>query len=193
MRICSAKPHGWGRSRIPALFLACLGACASHGPAGEIWFRNGSEKESHRIAFETRRLHPKARSVDVKVEGSPGRMRPPTIEAGEATIAYLHHWEPASSSLADDSRATTLLFVFNHVVRTPWRVELPDPNVDVIYFEERSGGSYTSSDPKGWIEVIEADDRHLVADLELEIHTFPCAHAKPHEQLHFGGRFSVER
>ncbi len=176
------------------LAMLLLGGCASSDrPAPNLYLRTEHENDKRPIYFETQKLYPRSKSVVMKTEGTPGKMRPPTIEAGEATLAYLHHWHPATNSLADDSHGTTFLFIFDHIPATPWKVELPAKGVDLLYFDELPDGkAITGEATGGWIEVREAGERRLTADLDLAITTHPPGAAKP-VTLYLMGRFSVER
>jgi hypothetical protein len=176
--------------RTTGLFALLLASCASSGrPAPNLWLRTEHEDAKTLLYFETQKLHPRSKSITMKSEGAPGRLQPPTIEAGEATIAYLHHWQAPSDSLADDARGTTLLFIFDHIPLTPWRVELPAAGVQVVYFQEPGVSGEAVG---GWIRVVEAGERRLAAELEIAIETRPPGASKP-VTLYLGGRFSVER
>jgi hypothetical protein len=169
------------------LGLLLLAGCASTGGTESgMWIRTDPQGPAVPIAFETQKLHPRSKSVTMTVEGG-ARAKPPRVEAGEATVVYLYHYEPASA-VSNDSSSMTVILVFDHVPQVPWRVELPAKGVEVLTFQERSlGGAVSGTAVRGWIEVTRVAERELEASLEVTIETVPAG------TLVLGGRVAAGR
>jgi len=167
--------------------LLLIAGCASPGAVPtEMWIRTDPKGTAAPIAFETRTLHPRSKSVTLTVE-SGARAKPPRIEAGEATVIYLYHYEPASA-VSDDSASTTVVLAFDHVPQVPWRVELPAKGVEVLYFQERSlGGAVSGAAVRGWVEVTHVAEREVGLTMEVTIETVPAG------ALVLGGRVAATR
>jgi hypothetical protein len=169
---------------MPLLLLS--GCAAAGGTGSEMWIRTDPQGPAVPIAFETRKLHPRSKSVTVTAVAG-ARAQPPRVEAGEATVIYLYHYEPATP-VSDDSSSTTVLLVLDHVPQVPWRVELPAKGVEVLYFHERSQGEALSrAAVSGWVEVTRVAEREFGASMEVKIETGPGAARV------LGGRFTATR
>jgi hypothetical protein len=178
-----------------ALLLLALASCsAAPSRDANLWLRADDQDSAWGIYFEVQKLQPHAKTVVMRVTG---RRAPPTIEAGEATVAYLYHLQPSSSSLDDDERSVTVILSFDHIPATPWRVELPSEGVELVADERGSGGRHvmTASAVKGWIQVNEAGDRALRGELDVALdgHIEKDGALPKPVKLYLRGRFDAVR
>lgn len=139
--------------------------CASPGP---FIVRFSGQQKNRAFACEEQSIHAKSRP-SVRAVESPGRTSL-TLEAGDATVLWLYHFEDDGDSLQDREFAYTIAIELRD--RRVGRWELPAPEVGVTFFCDHWGGGFRAAElhaSKGMVRLMRVEEGVIEGEMDVTL------------------------